>query len=93
MALKRGSGGWGVMDLEGGRWRERFVVGEEVCVGEGELEASRRFAFGEGEPKSSGRFALDGVGCESGITLGSVAHEEPSVFGRIGVSSIPAEEP
>ncbi len=84
--LKGGSGGWCVMGLEGGRIRERLVVGEEVCVGEGELEARRRFALGEGEPKSRGRFALGGVGCESGITQGSVAHEEVSVFGRMGVS-------
>jgi len=80
VALKGGSGGWGVIGLRGGRWRGRLEVGEEVCVGEGELEASRRFALGDGELKSNGRFALDGVGCESGITLGSVAHEDPSVF-------------
>jgi len=81
-----GRGGWGVSGLGGGRMRERLMVGEEVCVGEGELEARRRFALGEGELKSRGRFALGGVGCESGIMQGSVAHEEVSVFGRMGVS-------
>lgn len=82
--LKGGSGGWWVTDLEGGRIRGRLVVGEEVWVGDGELEARRRFAFEE--LKSRGRLALGGVGWESGITQGSVAHEEVSVFGRMGVS-------
>lgn len=84
--LKGGSGGWWVMDLEGGRSRGRLVVGEDVRVGEGELEARRRFAFGEGELKSRGRLALGGVGWESGITQGRDAHEEVSEFARMGVS-------
>lgn len=79
-------GGWWMRGLEGGRMRGRLVDGEEVWVGEGEEEARRRFALGEGELDSSGRLALGGVGCESGMTQGRVAHEELSVFGRMGVS-------
>lgn len=45
-----------------GKARCRLAIGEERCVGEGELD-SRRF------PRPAG------VGCESGITLGGVVQE------------------